>query len=493
MIYYNKYLKTISILIFLLTSIFFVSAGTFNTNGDFQVVSNVQKSTIFNDNIKTNFTFDIQNTETSSQKINLFIPQINGWDIILSSNNFTLSPGEKKIIDLNLVANSQFSYKADIIGPNEFKITQQKDYKGYFTFPLKISGDENFSLNFEVEIDTPNNPLSYKTLFASHDISPNSDLKYSINGINVDKLQNVDVLVELNNIKISSFKDTFSKTNSYKIYSSKISSKFKPGKYNAKVTVRYFDKDKNSAREWYGEDTLNVINYKNLEVTSTITSSILKDKYLFEIKNNGNIDSIYTKKINVSFLESFFFTTNLDYSKNNNVITFSIPVKKAETSQLIYYYNYTYLYLFLIILILAVIYLYYKENSNPLKVDTKFYNIHKDVNEGFKSFKVRLGFESIKHEELEDIKLIFKMPSYLAVKENSFLLSEPNKVLKGTHQYKLIWKFKDFEYQDSRILGFTLQNKKGILGDIQIDDLEFEIKINGKIKKYFYSLPIIKS
>lgn len=84
------------------------------------------------------------------------------------------------------------------------------------------------------------------------------------------------------------------------------------------------------------------------------------------------------------------------------------------------------------------------------------------------------------------------MPSYLNVKENSFLLSEPNHVLRGQNQYKLIWNFKKFEKNDSRIIGFVLINKKGILGDLKLPDLEIEVKSKGKIRKYYNSFPIIK-
>ena len=84
------------------------------------------------------------------------------------------------------------------------------------------------------------------------------------------------------------------------------------------------------------------------------------------------------------------------------------------------------------------------------------------------------------------------MPSYLQVNEGSFLLTEPKHVLKGKDQFKLIWDFKNFDQNDSRIIGFQLVNKKGVLGDIKVPDIEFEVKVHGKQRKYYASFPIIK-
>ena len=84
------------------------------------------------------------------------------------------------------------------------------------------------------------------------------------------------------------------------------------------------------------------------------------------------------------------------------------------------------------------------------------------------------------------------MPTYLSVEEQSFLISSPNKVLKGHTEYKLVWEFKRFELNDSQIMGFTLINKKGILGDIKFSDLEIEVHNKGRIKKYYEKIPNVK-
>ena len=136
--------------------------------------------------------------------------------------------------------------------------------------------------------------------------------------------------------------------------------------------------------------------------------------------------------------------------------------------------------------------IYVRKNSIPLDVEIKLYEIKRDQHEGVKSLKLRIGFENIKESEIETMKLIFKLPSYLNVEDGSFLLTEPNHVLKSKSQYKLTWDFKNFEKNDSRILGFAMVNNKGILGDIRLPDLEFDVKINGKLRKYYKSIPTIR-
>ena len=137
-------------------------------------------------------------------------------------------------------------------------------------------------------------------------------------------------------------------------------------------------------------------------------------------------------------------------------------------------------------------YIIHRKTSNPLDVETELYEIKKDVHEGVKSMKIKIGFENIKESEIDVLKIIFRMPSYLQVKDESFLLTEPNHVLKGSSQFKLEWDFKRFERNDSRIIGFELVNKKGILGDIRLPDLEVEVKVNGKVKRYYTPFEIVR-
>ncbi len=174
------------------------------------------------------------------------------------------------------------------------------------------------------------------------------------------------------------------------------------------------------------------------------------------------------------------------------LVSFEVPLEKGGRTEIVYYYNFIPLYVLLFVFAVLFMYIYVRKTSNPLDVEANIYEVKKVKHEGVKSMKVRIGFENIKSEEIENLKMIFRMPNYLSVKDDSFLLTPPKQVLKGSTHYKLVWEFKRFEKDDSRILGFMLVNKKGILGDVRLEDLEFEAKINGRVRKYYSSFPIIK-
>ena len=157
-----------------------------------------------------------------------------------------------------------------------------------------------------------------------------------------------------------------------------------------------------------------------------------------------------------------------------------------------YSFNYLSLYVILFVILVILVYIYVRKNSNPLDVETRVYGVKRVKHEGIKEMKVRFGFENLKASKIDVLKITFRMPAYLHVKEDSFVLTEPNHVLKGTSQYKLIWEFRNFEKNDSRIIGFTLLNKRGVLGDIRFGSLEFEVNVDGKKRKYYETFPTIR-
>lgn len=55
-----------------------------------------------------------------------------------------------------------------------------------------------------------------------------------------------------------------------------------------------------------------------------------------------------------------------------------------------------------------------------------------------------------------------------------------------------MWDFKNFSLEDSRVIGFTLVNKRGVLGDIRLPDVEFELKTGVKQRRYYKGFPVIK-
>lgn len=492
MIYYKNILNLflVTLILFSVSSVFAIE--TYNGGDEFSVsIDSLRKST-YNDEIKLSYIFTLKNSQLKNQEFFINIEPKSGWTINYE-DNFILLPNQSKNVVIDFIANSDFDYTSDVVSSDVIKISQRANYTGNFEFPVKIKGEsELITLKFNLEILKKEIlPVEYITTISTETLSPLSPLKYTIKADNLKEDQNVNIIVEFEGKILKNFNEIFKKENYYKIFSLDIPTNISPGKYNVKIIIKYSNFEGKST-SWEKSALVEVSKYENLKVEEKFEKSLVKDKFIINIKNNGNIKSKYQKDIKIGFFKSFFFGSNAQYQNTNNGIIFNIELEKGEEFRLEYYFNYLPIYIISVILIIFGIYIFYRKNSNPLEIETKIYDIRNVAHEGVKSLKVRIGFENIKENEIENIQVIFRMPSYLNIKENSFLLAEPKKVLKGSSQYKMTWEFKRFEKNDTRILGFTLINPRGVLGDIRLPDLEFELKIRGKIRKYYKSFPIIK-
>lgn len=488
-----KLIISLLIAIFLTNIVF--SADIFNANGDFSVKIESQNKNVFNDNIKTKYFFTITNNNRLTQDFSILINEQEGFDINLEPKTFSLNKGENKSIELEINANSEFDYSPNVVSPNSIVLVQKDNYVGQFTFPVTISGkEEQVSAAFKLLVDKKEfEDVEYEAKFASNNPTPINPLGYSIQANNIIDEQKVEIKVELGDLVIADFTDTFSKNQNYKVYQAKVGSKIFPGEYRAKITIRAMNENAKSINEWFQIGNVNVIPYKQIIETTESKSNIFKDSFTIRLVNNGNVADTYNKEIEVGFFKSLLFgSSNDNYESSENGIRYEIVLQSGEEKEFTYSYNFLALYIVILVILIIVTHIYIRKTSNPLDVETEIYNIKKETHEGVKSMKVKVGFENIKENELETLKIIFRMPSYLQVKDNSFLLTEPNHVLKGRNQYKLVWDFKRFEKNDSRIVGLELVNKKGILGDIKLPDLEIEVKVNGKIRKYYHGFQIIK-
>ncbi len=486
-----KFVFSLFLSFFFISSVF--GAYVYNDQGDFRVEVNSLKRTVYNDEIDVSFEIDLKNMMNAGQEIEVQIPKQSGWDINADKTMFDLDSNEDGSLTLSLIANSNFDYSPSVVSPDVVQISQKEDYTGYFQFPVLIMGEnENVSLKFEVLIEKREElPVNFITKFSEDKLSPVKPLRYTISGENIKETESVNIEVKLGNLILDDFSDEFTSSASYKIYQTEIPADISPGTYDVVLTIEQPMEDGQS-HNWEKEDVFEVVAYEKLVSDEVYRKGFFKESYLVSVSNEGNIDSIFEKEVELGFLSSLFFGSDLEYESTDNGVVFKIDVSKGETKEFEYYNNYLALYIILIVLAVITSYIYYRKSSNPLEVETKLYQINTVEHEGVKSLKVRIGFENIKEAEIEVLKMVFRMPSYLSIKDGSFLLTEPNHVLKGKNQFKLIWDFKNFEKNDTRIIGFQMVNHKGVLGDIRLPDLEIEVKIDGKIRRYYKSFPIVR-
>lgn len=490
-----KNFKFFSILIVLLFSIFSVNGIVFNQNGDFTIeLISPQETKISNQDITTSYSFKIKNNLNQNQIINISPQNLFGFDILQNPGMLNLEPNQELDITLIYRANSEFDYQTDIQSSDVIKISLQGSYQGKFDFPILIQSQEDsvsFTLRTEIlpveEIED-----LFLVRIASNQLSPIQPLRYTISAEQIELERELEISVFLNDVEVDSFVKAFSPQSRYEIFEFEISPQLDPAEYNFKVSAKLKRED-SSYIEWVDIQNLNIVNYNpEFQIKEDVSIGLFSNKISLEITNNGNTKDTFTREVEVSTLKQFFFSANVDYIIEDSTAKLELNIDKGETKTLEYKFNYVSFVIILLTLIVIVIYLVLRKLSNPLAIETKLYDIKKSKHEGVKSLKVQVGFENIKAEEIEDLKVIFRMPTYLTVKDNSFLLTAPKQVLKGATQYKMVWEFKRFEKEDARILGFTMVNSKGILGDVRLEDLEMEVKINGKVKKYYKSFPIIK-
>lgn len=488
-----KSIISIILALFVLPTIF--AASTYNADGDFSVYVNSQKTTVYNDNINSDFRFTVKNLKSYSQTFEITTEKKKGFDAEVDFKFFSLKANEEKIVTVSYSANTDFDYRSDVVSPDVIKISQRSDYVGFFEFPVLIKGkNENISLKYDMSIERPIVPdMLFESKLATGQLSPILPLRYTITAQNLKETTDAFVRIEINNEILAEFTDTFTPENNYKIYEKQIPKDFAPGTYETKITMRVASSDGKSAFEWYESKNLEIIPYTDVSVIENRDQGLFKDKYTITVVNNGNVQDEFVKSVDIGFFETMLFGTNVeDYYRTETGIRYRLPLKQGEKVEIEYSFNYVALYLLLVVILALAMYFYIRKTSNPLDIETKIYEVRRVEHEGVKSLKVRIGFENIKEHEIEDLRVVFRMPSYLQVKEESFLLVEPKHVLKGKDQFKLIWDFKNFDQNDSRIVGFQLVNKKGVLGDIKIPDVEFEVKVHGKQTKYYASFPTIR-
>ncbi len=479
--------------VLLLTTLFGAYAEVYNSEGDFSVEIDKRTKDVINDNIVATFEVEIENKADTEKEFSININDENGWDIIINPATFKLQGRESKTVSITFQANSDFDYSEDVVSPNEIVISQKSDYRGSFEFPVTVSGeDENVLLRLKVEIYPIDSiPLTYDVNIADGSLSPVKPLRFSVGVSNIYEEKTSDIQIKIGNEVIETLSTTFTPDEKFKIFEVGVPNTFEPKSYDVSVIINQ-KKGEGNIETWYDEKTKTVVPYSNIDVTETQNNFLFGKETIYKIENNGNTKDTFEKSIPLSFFGSFFFSSSHGYERQDGNALFSEELNRGETITLETENNYLALFIIIFVIAILVIYSIVRKSMNPLDLQIKIYDVKRVKHEGLKELKLQVDFENIKEKEIEVLKLVFRLPTYLRVKEHSFLLTPPKHVLKGKNQYKLEWEFRRFETGDSRILGFTLVNNRGILGDIRLGDIELDVKINGKTRKYYKTFPIIR-
>lgn len=483
--------KVLLIYVFTLFCFLEIAFSTvYSNNADYTMEIDSIKKVTYNSEDSITFSIKITSNIKNPQKIQISNTDVVGWEIKGSEEIFILEGFKSKTILLNIKSNNELNYKTDVESSSTIKISKKDNYIGTFEFPVEIKGEnENISLKLEIESKRSDNKKNFIVEFPTSAISSSRPFNFAIKSENIDE-EICDIRLEIDK-NIANYNEKFTNRNNYKIFEYNIPSTIKPGIYPIRIVLRLKEMDSGMVLEWNYEKFIEIDKYEKIDYNVFLEKTIFQKTTTIELENKGNVISNFTYPINKTFGD-FLLTSDNEYFRQDNKIFFHKSLNPAEKTTITYSYNYFAIYILIIALISILVYIYIKKNSNPLYIQTKIYNISKVKHEGVKSLKIKIDFENFKAEKLDEIKVIFRMPRYLNIEEDSFLLTKPNHVLKGEAQYKLVWNFKKMELNETRILGFMLINSKGVLGDIKIPDLEIEIKHNGKIKRFFKGFPIIR-
>lgn len=494
----KKNYRVLGFFLVIFFNLFLINANVYNSQSSFSVeVVNLEKD-VLSDNIVSEFEFKVKNNLDKFEEINFFYEEIKGWDILVDEKKFKLKPYEEKLVKVKFKANSEFNYQDSVVSFDTIKISQKSNYVGVFNFPFVIGTDnreEDVNLIFKINVeDQKKEELFFNVEFSTDDVCVVKPLNFVVEAKNLDKEEDVEIILNIAGENYVFF-DKFSSQNNYKVYSQKIPISLNPSSYLATLSVKVIKEvdDKKVSLIFEEKKEINVLEYEDIYSNSYDKKSFFVDKFYIDLENRGNVDKRVRKQVKTNFFKKFFLYSNVDDFKiEDNVIIFDVDLKKSEKKTIYYSYNYVSIYLIIVAFLIFFSYIFVKKSSNPVDLETQLYQVKKVMHEGVKSLKVKIGFENIKEGRIDKLRIIFRMPSYLNVEDNSFLLTEPNQVLKGKNQFKLIWDFRKFEKDEHRIIGFSLVNKRGVLGDIRIPHLEIEVKTGGKIRRYYKSFPSIR-
>jgi len=492
-----NFLKKVLLLSIITTLLFGAALAKLEINaGGSYTIEIPQKSNffIYQNNLTVTSNFTITNNLNQRQLIKITPSKVSGWAVSMSENEFYLNSHQKKTIFYKFLPTYNFDYVNNVVSNNIIVLKKENSlYLGNYYFPFKITGrnNETVYLSYTVTVDKKKKPeIDFNAIFQNKQITPLNKDRVTIIAKNIGGFVQTNIEYKIGNFS-KNYQLNFTKTHYINIIEP-IIPKFLPGKYKASIKIT-LPKKNNSFETWNFNNIEYILPLKKLIEKKEEVNNFLTKKIIYNITNNGNIEDSFTATLPLNILDRFIYkVSNSKYTIKDDKLIIDNNLKVNENKIISVKYNYWIIYLILLTIIVIVITYLIKLNENPLILDTKIYNITKVKEEGIKSLKIKIDFKNEKESEIDKIKIIFRMPIYLNIKNNSFTI-EPKQVLKSNEEYKLIWEFKRFEKDDNRILAFTLINSKGILGNIILPNLEVEITNKSKTRKYYKTFPIIKN
>ena len=469
------------------------------TQNTFSFITQENRNTIISTNRdEVEFTFILKNTLNEVQDFNISINPSTSWEINPSNFIISLNPLEQREISFKVFIPDNLGYTRIVDSQGLSKFVLDDDYFGVFNFPIfvdPLTNTDTLEVVYRLEVYAPMNlPVDFIIEPSTNRMSPEFDNTLRILAQNLDESGSsitTSISKSIGGVELESQDISFSYIRDIIDVSFQIPSTIEPGVYQRIVRVS-LEGDGGRSQQWQLRDSVEILQFEQLKVTEEENTNLWAVSHNVLIENIGNTNSKYEVSKNFAWYERIFLSSNVDYSIINSEHVFSVEVLPGEEKNIQISIRYGIILLLLLIILVIVLIKVYLAYKNPLDIDIKFESIKKVKHEGIKSFKVKIGFENIRKEEIDTLRIIFKMPSYLHVKDESFSITPPTKVLKGSNKYKLMWEFKRFEKGDARILGFELVNSKGILGDIHFEDLEFEVISKNNKAKYYTPIETIR-
>ena len=487
--------KFIFIIFFILFSFFEVFSQNIVLveNEDYKVEIEDKVDIILYGDLEKTYELIVTNKKDNNQVITLSPKTYVGWEHQVFPKSIIVPKNSQKSINLVYTFKEDFEqYILKEKSENYILLEVLEVEKGSFEFEVEVIGNikETINLNLFIDKDYFKN-LEFNPILKTSHISPEKDLVFELFGADINKRDDMKFSVLLNNIKLDDFYKSKDLGLSNYAYFFKIPNTIESNKeYELKI-ILYYEEDLAEPRTFKTNIFIN--EFKNIitKDVSNETFSFWENRKVL-IENLGNVKDTHKEYVNASNIEKMFLTSNYEIKKDDNGYYFEVEINPNQKVYLDYKFEYTLLTTIIIIILILVALRFYYFLKVPLDLEVGIDDINKTQGEGVGSFKLKIKIENFKPKTFQKVYVVVKLPIYLKIFENGFLIQEPDKLLKGKNFYKLVWSLENVRKFDTRYIGFLVANELKVLADINIPPVEVQILENEKLVSYYLKIPKIK-